>query len=91
MHYLRFLAERVVKASVRFTAIEWNDKLSEKKSEEFATTSKKITTAVRYLEYKWPFERVSSLHLHTDGSKIIVVNMNNLYIMYIGTNERTIS
>ena len=42
-----FVTETVVNVLIRFTSIEWNDKLSDKKSEEFDSTSKKITQAVK--------------------------------------------
>ena len=44
---LSFVTETVVNVLIRFTSIEWNDKLSDKKSEEFDSTSKKITQAVK--------------------------------------------
>ena len=42
-----FITERVVDVFVRFTSIEWNDKLNDKKSEEFDSKSKMITQGVR--------------------------------------------
>lgn len=42
-----FVTETVVNVLIRFTSIEWNDKLSDKKSDEFDSTSKKITQAVK--------------------------------------------
>jgi hypothetical protein len=44
--FISIFAEREVDVSVRFTSLKWNDKLSDKKSEEFANTSKTIIKAV---------------------------------------------
>ncbi|CAB4027584.1 Hypothetical predicted protein, partial [Paramuricea clavata] len=40
------IAQKVVNVSIRFTSIKWNDELSDKKSKEFAETSKRIIEAV---------------------------------------------
>ncbi|CAB4022317.1 Hypothetical predicted protein, partial [Paramuricea clavata] len=66
---------KVVDVSVRFTSIEWNDKLSDKKSEEFATTSKKIRKAVEsvYSESE-SFRNVEVLKL-TKGSVVAKIKL----------------
>ena len=46
-YWFSFITERVVDVFVRFTSIEWDDKFNDKKSEEFDSTSKNITQAVR--------------------------------------------
>ena len=53
--FLKFyIIENVIDVSVRFTSVQWDDRMSDKESEEFLEASKKIENAVRKIVYRSP-------------------------------------
>ncbi len=67
------MTEKVVEVSIRFTDIEWNDKLNDAKSEQFATISKKIREAVGSVEY---------YEIYINYLKLILTGENNHSYLY---------